>query len=516
MDRGKGKSKHYLIPMFLVPIVVVSLFYFQFQNTIEIIKLEHEAKIDLIEQSLFNELKYTEIVNQMIESDIQKRMKQAAYTLIQEYGQNPHVLEWDLGEMKRQFGGLDIYILNKDLVIETSTVASEIGFDFDAYPRFSRLLKQRLAGNQFEADAINFSFEKNELKTYSYMPTPDHEYLFEFSVTIKDLYPHIEDLNVANLSTYIKGKHPFIEDIRIFRYERETNEVFVLGLPSEESGVFRAIKIGQTEFIKLALDKSQTQERTFSHEGSQYTLKYIPFRTLYDNVRMVWWKPYVMEILYNDQSVMDIIASQEKLYVQILATIATFYSGLLFTFIHIVQKNRKMAYTDYLTKLPNRKSFEETLQAQMPEIDRKNTKLAVFFFDLDDFKGVNDTFGHNFGDKVLQEVARRAKEHISLAGLVARLGGDEFIGLFSGFSSEQEMVKAGEEILKIFATPFGIDSREIIIKGSMGISIYPDHGHTIETLMLKADHAMYEAKQNQLGYAIYSERDNQLKTKRGI
>ena len=120
---------------------------------------------------------------------------------------------------------MDIYIIDKELKVIASTLLDEIGLDFNAYPRYASLLKQRIAGDAFEADAINFSFHNGELKTYSYIPTPDHEYLLELSVNIRELHPEVELLNISNLMGDMRGRYPFIEEINIFRFEGVSNTI---------------------------------------------------------------------------------------------------------------------------------------------------------------------------------------------------------------------------------------------------------------------------------------------------
>lgn len=160
-----------------------------------------------------------------------------------------------------------------------------------------------------------------------------------------------------------------------------------------------------------------------------------------------------------------------------------------------------------MTKLPNRKKLEEVMKYKMLEADRKNSKIAVLFFDLDKFKEINDEYGHSFGDKVLQEVAKKINSQIRKDDIVARIGGDEFAGLISGINSQDEIIEIAERMADVFKEKLNIDSKEIYIKPSIGISIYPDQGKEIEELILKADKAMYEVKENDIRYKIYQEKN---------
>lgn len=138
----------------------------------------------------------------------------------------------------------------------------------------------------------------------------------------------------------------------------------------------------------------------------------------------------------------------------------------------------------------------------------KNGKIAILFFDLDKFKNINDTYGHDFGDKVLQEVGSKIKHELRKEDTVSRLGGDEFTASISGFDSLEEIIEVVERISNSFERGLNIDSKEIYIRPSIGISIYPDHGNTVEELINKADTAMYLAKKKGTRYNIYRKEDH--------
>ena len=242
----------YLAPMLLLFVILAIVYYINFDNIVGIIRSEHEAKVELIEQSLYSEIAYTEIVNQMIETTIHDTMERYSRELLDHYRLDPEVSQWDLQASKGQFDGMDIYAIDKNLTIVASTVDEETGFEFSAYPRYAALLTKRLRSDRFEADAINFSIHAGELKTFSYIPTPDHEYLLELGVNIKDLYPDLEHLNVSNLTGYMKGKFPFVEDINVYRFEGAHNNVLQVGRTREMSIPYQSLPIEQEKYIKRA------------------------------------------------------------------------------------------------------------------------------------------------------------------------------------------------------------------------------------------------------------------------
>ena len=313
----------------------------------------------------------------------------------------------DIEEISKQLGNMDIYMLDHNLNVVASSLKEEIGMNFNAYKDFSAKLKERLKGDKFESDDINFSLMGSELRKYSYMPTPDKKYLIELSVTIKDVYPEFKNLNIIYLSNDLKNQYDFVEDI--YKYNKEDG--------------------------------------------------------------LSWWRSYVTEIIYNDQVLQESLSQQKKMFLQGIGVITFLYFGFAFALAYLLGQNQKIAYQDHLSKLPNRKRFEEEMKSKMATANRKE--------------------------------AHRIKCVIPKGDMVSRLGGDELTVLISGIRSPEEVIRIGETMSNLFIRSLTIGSKEISVKPSIGISVYPDNGDTVEKLILKADTAMYKAKQDQLNYKIY-------------
>jgi diguanylate cyclase (GGDEF)-like protein/PAS domain S-box-containing protein len=159
------------------------------------------------------------------------------------------------------------------------------------------------------------------------------------------------------------------------------------------------------------------------------------------------------------------------------------------------KKIQHMAYYDMLTDLPNRVLFSQRLWDAIRAAEAKNGQIAVMYFDLDNFKRINDTLGHTTGDLVLKEVSKRLRNITNGKELVSRMGGDEFILLISDIESEDYASQRAGEILNVFKPSFNIDGNEFFITPSIGISIYPSDGQNMEELIRNADMAMYRAKE---------------------
>ncbi len=153
-----------------------------------------------------------------------------------------------------------------------------------------------------------------------------------------------------------------------------------------------------------------------------------------------------------------------------------------------------MAYHDVLTNLPNRTLFMDRLTIALGIPERVSRRMAVIFMDMDNFKDVNDTMGHNIGDKLLKFISERLSQHIRKRATLARLGGDEFAVLIQYIGSNHKIYEFCEGIRGILAEPFEFDGYLFNISASIGISLYPEDGSTAEELLKNADTAMYCAK----------------------
>jgi diguanylate cyclase (GGDEF)-like protein len=153
-----------------------------------------------------------------------------------------------------------------------------------------------------------------------------------------------------------------------------------------------------------------------------------------------------------------------------------------------------LAQLDPLTRLANRRHFFELLNTAIENATRENRLVGVFFLDIDNFKNMNDSLGHEYGDQVLQTIARRLDESTHSFGFAARLGGDEFTVAYESASSIEDIRIAGLQLVKAFEEPLLLEGRELIVSISAGASVYPDHAQTAEALLRAADAALYEAK----------------------
>lgn len=158
------------------------------------------------------------------------------------------------------------------------------------------------------------------------------------------------------------------------------------------------------------------------------------------------------------------------------------------------RKVERMAFYDLLTDLPNRNLFYDRLSQALSQAQRYKQMFAVLFLDLDGFKQINDTLGHEAGDLLLKAVAGRLRDCVRSVDTVARLGGDEFTVILSDIASADAAGTISKKIIDALSPPFSLGDKQGKVGCSIGISLFPEHGTEIDDLVKAADHAMYAAK----------------------
>jgi diguanylate cyclase (GGDEF)-like protein/PAS domain S-box-containing protein len=165
------------------------------------------------------------------------------------------------------------------------------------------------------------------------------------------------------------------------------------------------------------------------------------------------------------------------------------------TQLHVDQERiRYLAEHDILTDLPNRALLGDRMAVALADALGTQAPLAVLFLDLDHFKYVNDTLGHEVGDQLLQQVSQRMRAHLDDRDTISRQGGDEFAVLMQGFKHLARVANVAQRMIDVIKTPFVVDGHELMVGVSIGISAYPQDGADISTLLKNADTAMYQAK----------------------
>jgi diguanylate cyclase (GGDEF)-like protein len=184
-----------------------------------------------------------------------------------------------------------------------------------------------------------------------------------------------------------------------------------------------------------------------------------------------------------------------SLIVLLVVLIALIILYSMITYREAEVKVQHMADHDFLTGLPNRKLFSDRLDIAIAQAQRNQKKVGIAMLDLDHFKDVNDTLGHDIGDHILQGMAERLNAALRKGDTIARFGGDEFILILPDLETIEDAIQVAQKIVDSFCKPFLIDNHQLIVTTSIGIVICPHDGTDDGILLRNADIAMYQAKQ---------------------
>lgn len=175
-----------------------------------------------------------------------------------------------------------------------------------------------------------------------------------------------------------------------------------------------------------------------------------------------------------------------------------------------------LAQHDQLTELPNRLLFRDRLEGALKRAERNGMVVALMFIDLDRFKFINDTLGHDYGDELLKAAAQRIRAAVRAQDTVARLGGDEFTVILEGISRPEDAAPVAEKVLAQMSSPFKLGQHEVSVTGSIGIAVYPTNARDSEELIRAADNAMYRVKdRGRNGFQFFTKAMNANVTGRG-
>ena len=272
---------------------------------------------------------------------------------------------------------------------------------------------------------------------------------------------------------------------------------------SDTSRDFHAGRVSMYEYQLVRKDRSLFWARL---SGRPFDLSQVTGRS-------VW---LVDDVTARREAAESVRRARDELEVRVLERTAELAGANALLEAEIVERRQAearvhhMAYHDSLTGLPNRALLADRLDRAMLAAERTDRKLAVMFIDLDRFKTINDSLGHQTGDHLLKEVGGRLCRAVRASDTVARLGGDEFVVLVPGIRGADECNRVAEKIIEALASPFPFEGRLLHITPSIGICVYPDDGADVETLMRHADAAMYHAKASgRNNHQFFTERMNQ-------
>ena len=353
---------------------------------------------------------------------------------------------------------------NPDEVIEEGFKLSKTRGLVFSYPLFDKY-NQYIAGVEFTYSPQWLI--KNMLDEYSY----------DFHFLISKL-------------AFEKNKMNKLESLYENTWEAEN--FFIDSVTHKKMRIINLYHTIESENLQKQIKEKIKTKKTFSlqtkHKYTTLIMTFLPLQDIMQNFGNVYL------VVYSQSNYLEELI-KENTY---LIVIFILFLILFFIFISYILINEdklgKLALYDNVTKLPNRRLCLINLHNEISKAHRYKHKVAFLFIDLDGFKMVNDTYGHQIGDDLLLYVANSFQANVRKTDTVARIGGDEYVIILTNVDEATEAVKLAENIIKIINKPIKINEHTINIGASIGISIYPDHTEDEEVLIKIADTMMYESK----------------------
>lgn len=325
----------------------------------------------------------------------------------------------------------------------------------------------------------------------------EHIGSIEISFSSKQLIEYITD-------KFIIDKHFIIlkSEIESKMYTKFKNDLYDNSVESPSYCVEKgsSLKLKNREFHKIIKDSNDNELISQKmHDGKPFStsssynynaivITFIPINSALEKRNIAYL------VLYSESDYIDSLVVERE-YVKILLASIISLLFLFSIYVSVTQHRLKqMAHFDKLTSLPNRAYFYIGLEREVKRAKRSKKTLALMFIDLDGFKNINDTYGHDSGDKLLVETAYRLQKSVRTMDLVARIGGDEFIVLLTDVTQISNASDIAQNIINRLNQDFKINNHILNIGASIGISFYPQDADNIDTLISNADSAMYVAK----------------------
>lgn len=440
----------------------------------------NEVQLEQVTESVKYALNTVDKAYFYLDDEVTMRMTENTYELQEKYEKNPNFTEWDFDSLAAEMD-MDIFILDEGNKIVYSNDETEIGLDFSiCCESFNRILNDRRISGELYVDGIDLEQQSGEVKKFSYMATSDKKYIIELGYALKN-EPIFQEFDFLKVSEELTEQFSLIEQLHVLNlggrpFGLNDTETFV---PERRKG-----------FV-AARDSFETVEIEGEYNGKGVIFRYVPYQSEYD---LGSTNTKVVEIIYHNQELLDILQENKQLYLfqlLIIFIVTIFVSSLIAKWF---AKPMYLAYHDSLTGLKNRASFDDHLSRALTK-DKKQTQVALLMLDLDNFKLVNDYFGHGKGDYLLTFIGQKIKATVGNRHDVFRLGGDEFAVIIKN-TNKEDVEKVAQKIIDTLSEElqYEKDINRLSISVSIGIAI-ADNNESPALLYNNADIALYESKE---------------------
>lgn len=463
-------------------IIIMSLVTNQAMHR-NIIEQQQEAERN-IEEHIISQLREMDSAHAYFAQIEDEQMEKGLYELREYYEQNPDFSTWDLAAIKEDIGAREFYVIDANNRIVITTHAPSVGMDFnECCTEFVRLIQERLQTDEFYFDGLENSAATRDAWMYSYLPTKDHQYLLEYGIRFGDtsVSKHFSyESTVENLTKI----YTQLIDLRIM-----TIEGFVLNTTPD----FMTID-DTDEKLQHAYNEAVDKQKTMTvvqqlADGYVETHRFIPYEAeeARGNAtqRIIYAK-------YDNSTALALLQRNEATLKWMLVLGIVTSLIVLFIILKLFSKTIRLATYDVLTGAYNRASYLQ----YMDEIisSRNKYPIGLMLIDLDNFKQLNDQYGHAAGDEALQELVMLLKEAVGKSGYVVRFGGDEFAIVFEKATPDL-LHQYANAILKKVRAKHEDNIKWTNLSVSIGAVTQHELTEPEADLFKRADTALYESKE---------------------
>jgi len=291
----------------LTTVIVTAVSYIDYQNLKEKVIQEEEKTRTQNQLFVLDAVKNVDDAYTIFDQEIEREMKKSSDQLLTYYKKNPYVRWWDYEKLKKDIGGYDIYVINRDTVVTQSSLKSDIGLDFrEISPSFSSKLTERFEKGVFVGEGMDIENLTGKVKKYTYMPTPDGKYILELGYDVQNS-PVFSTFNFKNIKKQIQEKNTSISDVRIISNKRVLGE-------SDKNG--KAILLSEKEvpYYEKAKSTKKVVEYVTTKENSRYTTKFIPYSYKLNNKTVY----RIVKVTFNDAHLQNVLKQeQQKFFLKI-------------------------------------------------------------------------------------------------------------------------------------------------------------------------------------------------------
>ncbi|MFJ7888954.1 diguanylate cyclase [Lysinibacillus xylanilyticus] len=468
-------------------ILVGVIFYVNRKILTEDIKKQEVMNRTLIENHILRDMQTVDNADFYFDKNLSDKMEEVLRKLITYYKENPYIAKWDLQKVKSE-NEMDVYILDQSNTVIYTTFEKDKGLNFsECCHRFSTLLDERRASGQYYTDGIDISTTTGGYRKFGYLATPDKKYLFEVGIDLLE-DPVFQTFNFAKTADYLIDNYVDLLEVQTIN----AGGVFFDDSKSRKITVNDQSKMFQEHFEQAKITMKPTEYQKEFKNGYIEKYRFLPYEA--EAIRGESSKRVVFVKYGNFTEIRALTKNTKQFRGLLFIALGTSFIMLL-VINKLLSKTIHLATYDPLTNVYNRATYIRKMDKQLRL--RKTNQPGLLLLDLDNFKQVNDRYGHVEGDKILIETAKTLKQEVGKNGFVVRFGGDEFaIVLYD--TKDEHMEKLANSILeKIhhlrYADNVSID-RWSVLSVSMGgaICIHPDESE--RSLFERADKALYQSK----------------------